>query len=232
MLDFIGMTLTAALMTEDVISLMTFMDIRRGAKLVVEGIFGLWIGFAAAAAASGWIATSRPFPVIGICVATPLVAAALVSAWPAGRAALLSLPTKLLIGLNIGRVLAALFLLIAIQGRLAGPFPHFAGWGDIVTGVVAVPSLFFAVETNLTAIAVWNYFGGADLVNAIFLGVTSVEGVAAVLFSTRLIGHAVFAVVIRAHSLGAVLSDRACHRRGAIAPPEDLMAEQDRLGAS
>jgi hypothetical protein len=27
-----------------------------------------------------------------------------------------------------------LFLLLAAEGRLAGPFPQFAGWGDIITG--------------------------------------------------------------------------------------------------
>jgi hypothetical protein len=153
MLDFVGTIVTAALMTVVVNALITFMDIGRAAKLVLAGIAGLWIGLAAAAAASGWLAVSRPFPVIGIFVATPLVAAAIASTWPAGRAALLVLPTKLLIGLNIGRVLAVLFLLLAMQGRLAGPFPYLAGWGDIITGVVAVPLLFVAVEKNATAIA-------------------------------------------------------------------------------
>jgi hypothetical protein len=176
MLDFVGTIVTAALMTVVVNALITFMDIGRAAKLVLAGIAGLWIGLAAAAAASGWLAISRPFPVIGIFVAAPLVAAAIASTWPAGRAALLALPIKLLIGLNIGRVLAVLFLLLAMQGRLAGPFPYFAGWGDIITGVVAVPLLFVAVEKNATAIAAWNYFGAADLVDAIFLGVTSAEG--------------------------------------------------------
>jgi hypothetical protein len=184
MVDFVGTIVTAALMTVVVNALITFMDIGRGAKLVLAGVAGLWMGLAAAAAASGWLAISRPFPVIGIFVAMPLIAVAIASAWPAGRAALLALPTKLLIGLNIGRVFAVLFLLLAAQGRLAGPFPHFAGWGDIITGVVAVPLLFVAVERNATAIAAWNYFGAADLVLAIFLGVTSAEGSPLQLFFT------------------------------------------------
>jgi hypothetical protein len=64
------------------------------------------------------------------------------------RAALLGLPTRLMIGLNIARVLAVLFLLLAAQGRLAGPFPFLAGWGDIITGVFAIPLLFAAVDAK------------------------------------------------------------------------------------
>jgi hypothetical protein len=92
---------------------------------------------------------------------------------------MLSLPMPLLIGLNIGRVFAVLFLLLAIDGRLAGPFPYFAGWGDIITGVFAVPALLLAQSApgrHRTAIAAWDLFGAGDLVLAIALGVTSAEG--------------------------------------------------------
>jgi hypothetical protein len=53
-----------------------------------------------------------------------------------------------MIGLNSARVLAVLFLLLAAQGRLAGPFPFLAGWGDIITGVFAIPLLFAAVDAK------------------------------------------------------------------------------------
>src|SRR5215831_856165 len=107
MLDFIGTIVTAALMTLVVNALVIHLAIGRGAKLALAGIAGLWIGLAAAGSASGWMAIARPVPVIGIFVATPLVA----TASPAARAALLGLPTRLLIGLNIARVLAVLFFL-------------------------------------------------------------------------------------------------------------------------
>jgi hypothetical protein len=179
MLDFLGTIVTAALMVFAVNAMIIFMDISQRAKLTLAAIAGLWIGFAAAATAAGWIAISGPFPVIGIFVATPLVAAALASAWPAAREAMLSVPMPLMIGLNIGRVFAVLFLLLAVEGRLAGPFPFFAGWGDIITGVVALPLIWLAsnegAKTN-AAIAIWNLFGTADLVLAIALGVTSSQG--------------------------------------------------------
>jgi hypothetical protein len=72
-----------------------------------------------------------------------------------------------------------LFLMLAAEGRLTGPFPYSAAWGDIITGIVAVPVLWLLKEGNArytTAIAAWNLFGTADLVLAIGFGITSAEG--------------------------------------------------------
>ena len=178
MLDFTGTILTAALIVFVLTALLVFMDLSRAAKLWLAGVLGLWVGLAAASAASGWLSISRPVPVIGIFVATPLVAAALFASSAAGRAAMMSLPLPLMIGLNLGRVFAFLFLLLAAQGRLSGPFPHSAAWGDIITGVLAVPVLWLAQarERHTLAIAAWNVFGMVDLVAAIALGVMSGDG--------------------------------------------------------
>jgi hypothetical protein len=184
MLDFVGMVVIPALMVFAVNALVVFMDIPRGAKLILAAGAGLWIGLAAAAASAGWLAIAEPFPVIGIFVALPLAAAAIATTWPGARKALLGLLLPLLIGLNIGRVFAVLFLLLAVEGRLAGPFPYFAGLGDIITGVVAIPLVWLARETKgqTARIAAWNWFGAADLVLAIFLGVTSAQGAPLQLF--------------------------------------------------
>jgi len=178
MLDFVGTLVTAALMTFVVNALVVFMDVPRAAKLVLAGLIGLWIGLAAAAGAAGWLAISEPVPVMGVFVATPLAAAAIATAWPGSRRALLGLPMPLMIGLNTGRIFAVLFLLLAAAGRLAGPFPHFAGWGDIITGAIALPllGLLRAEGRHTAAIHLWNAFGMADLVLAITLGVTSAVG--------------------------------------------------------
>jgi len=177
MLDFIGTVVSVALMVFVTGAVITFIETSRGAKLVLSAIFGAWIGLCAAVAAAGWIAISRPFPVIGVFVATPLVAAVLASASPAARAAMLGLPMPLIIGLNVGRVFAVLFLLLAAEGRLAGPFPYFAALGDIITGVVALPMMRRATAAgHRAAVTAWNLFGTADLVLAITLGVTSAEG--------------------------------------------------------
>jgi hypothetical protein len=179
MLDFIGTLVTAALMVFAVNAVIVFMDISRFAKLALALASGLWIGLSAAAGAAGMIAISKPFPVVGIFVALPLLAAAIATSWPAARRAMLSVPMPLMIGLNIGRIFAVLFFLLAAEGRLSGPFSVFAGWGDIITGVVAVPLLWLVNREGTrraNVIAAWNLFGAADLALAITLGVTSAEG--------------------------------------------------------
>jgi hypothetical protein len=179
MLDLAGTIGTAGLMVFITSALTIFLDISRGAKLALSAIMGLWIGVCAAAAAAGVVATSRPFPLIGIFVALPLTAAAIATAWPAARKAMLSIPMQAMIGLNVGRVLAVFFLLLAAEGRLAGPFPYFAAGGDIITGIVALPMMRLAAMPSAErtgTITAWNLFGIADLGLAIVLGVTSAEG--------------------------------------------------------
>ena len=110
----------------------------------------------------------------------PMVAtAALAALSPMWRAALLGLPAPLLIGLNVNRVFGVLFLALVAAGRLSGPFPFSAGWGDIITGVLALPAMWLALRRppgGLPLIAAWNAFGTLDLVAALALGVMSVPG--------------------------------------------------------
>jgi hypothetical protein len=179
MLDFIGMVITATLMVLVVNTLITFMDVPRVAKVTLAAVFGVWIGLAAAAAGAGWLLISRPVPVVGLFVAVPLLAAALATAWPAAREAMLRIPMPVMVALNIVRVFAVLFLVLAAEGRLTGPFPYSAAWGDIITGIVAVPVLWLlkdGVARHTTAISAWNLFGAADLILAIAFGITSTEG--------------------------------------------------------
>jgi hypothetical protein len=175
MLDFAGTIATVALMVFIVVALLLFADMSRRAKLLLAGLLGLWIGLAAAASAAGWLAIPRPFPVMGLFVAAPLLAAAIAASQPDARRAMLSLPMSLMVGLNIGRVFAVLFLLLVAEGRLSGPFAYSAAWGDIITGAVALPLLWLAHDSSRhrMAIHLWNAFGMADLVAAIGLGVAS-----------------------------------------------------------
>jgi hypothetical protein len=179
MLDFIGMVITATVMVLFVNVLTTFMDISRVAKLALAAVIGVWIGLAAAAAGAGWLPIARPVPVVGLFVVVPLLVTALATTWPAARKAMLSMPMSAMVAINIVRVFAVLFLMLAAEGRLTGPFPYSAAWGDIITGVVAVPVLWLLKDgaaRHATAIGAWNLFGTADLVLAIALGITSSEG--------------------------------------------------------
>jgi hypothetical protein len=179
MLDFIGTVITAALMVLVVNTLTIVMDASRAARITLAAVIGVWIGLAAAVAQAGWLPISRPIPVVGLFVMVPLVAAALATAWPAAREAMPSIPMPVMVALNVARVFAVLFLMLAAEGRLSGPFPYSAAWGDIITGAAAVPLLWLLKDggaRHATTIAVWNLFGAADLVLAIGFGVTSAEG--------------------------------------------------------
>jgi len=176
MLDFVGTVATATMIVLFVATVVLGMDAPRSAKLWVAAIAGLWAGLCAAAGAAGWLAINKPFPLVGPFVAAPLLAAAVAATFPTARRAMLSLPMPMMVGLNTGRVLGFLFLMLAAEGRLAGPFPYSAAWGDMITGAVALLLAFAGVTgRSPLLLGAWNLFGLADLVLAIGLGVTSGE---------------------------------------------------------
>src|SRR5262249_37756493 len=90
MLDFIGMVITATAMALFIATLTNFMDASRTARITLAAVIGVWIGLAAAAAGAGWIKIAQPVPVVGLFVVVPLLVAALATAWPAARQAMLS----------------------------------------------------------------------------------------------------------------------------------------------
>jgi len=61
---------------------------------------------------------------------------------------------------------------------MSGAFPRAAGWGDISSGVVALPLIWLAREPaqNKPVLQLWNAFGMRDLVTAIVLGGMSAPG--------------------------------------------------------
>lgn len=179
MLDFIGTTVITAVMVVNINAVVSSLPVSRRQRIAAAVAVGLWIGLAAASATTGLFTVSRPFPYIGLFVVFPLVAiAALAVLSPAWRAALLGLPAPLLIGLNVSRVFGVFFLFLAAAGRLSGPFPISAGWGDIATGVLALPALWLALRPSQggqSLLAGWNVFGALDLVVAVMLGITSAQ---------------------------------------------------------
>ena len=177
MLDFTGTIVIVATMVVVINAVISSLSITRLQRLGVALAVGVWIGLAAAFASSGLLAVAQPFPLIGAFVMLPLAAtAALAAISPAWRTALIGLPMPLLVGLNIGRLLGVFFLLLAADGRLGGPFPYSAGWGDIIVGALALPALWLASRPVPQApgfLAAWNIFGALDLIVAVALGVTS-----------------------------------------------------------
>jgi hypothetical protein len=181
MLDLIGTIFLTAAVAVNLNATITAMPLSSIQKLTTVTITGLWIGFAIALATTGIYApTSTPIPVVGLMVAVPLIVVGAMAAFSASvRKALSTLPLPLLIGLNTLRIFTGgLMVLDAWQGRLSGPFPQSAGWGDIIVGLTAIPLIAAARDLpgNRGAVLAWNILGTLDLVTAVALGVLSAPG--------------------------------------------------------
>ena len=182
MLELIGTTVLTAVIAVILYAVIAMMPLSPVQKLTTATIAGLWIGFAIALGTTGiYAVAATPVPAVGVMVALPSIvigAAALLSSGV--RATLLALPVPLLLGLNALRILPGAFiLLLASQGKLSGPFPQSAGWGDIIVGVIAIPLMLVAARNfagSRSAVLAWNILGTLDLMEAVALGVLSAPG--------------------------------------------------------
>jgi hypothetical protein len=106
------------------------------------------------------------------------------------RSIIASIPQHWLIGIQAFRVLGGLFLIRYIQGQLPGVFAIPAGFGDLLTGILApivAYSWYAGKPWARGAAIVWNLFGMADLVNAVTLGALTGGGASGIVFPTVLI---------------------------------------------
>jgi hypothetical protein len=180
MLDFIGTIVLVAAIIVSINALTGAMPISASQRIVLSVGAGLWTGLAAALAAANLFLGTNPIgpPVIGTMIALPLVATAVAaSISPSVRASLLGMPMPFLIALNLWRLAGGFFLLLAAEGRLGGPFPTSAGWGDVITGVLALPVAWLALRGQASPLVwAWNTFGMLDLVAALAFGIISANG--------------------------------------------------------
>jgi hypothetical protein len=182
MLDLIGSIVGMSAVSIDLVAFTQALPGTLARRLGLGAIAGAWVGLATALGAAGELAFTpgNPVPLIGVLLALPLLTVAVLAlSSQRVRSALLAVPMPLLIGLNSLRVLGVLFLLLAVTGRLSGPFPYFAGIGDIITGASALPlalSLARSQRPSAAVIRNWNIFGALDLVVAVSLGITSANG--------------------------------------------------------
>ncbi len=182
MLNVIGALSLGVICTVDFVVLIGLAKIERSAKVAAFTIAGIWVALLVAIGAVGGFGAGVlgpfPAPMIPFLI---LATGALVAwfAWPEFRRALLSLPLAGLIGIHAFRILGVYFLILHAQGRLAAPFATSAGWGDIATGIIAIP-LAALIASKGTAprwlLRVWNAFGTLDLLTAISLGALSAPG--------------------------------------------------------
>jgi hypothetical protein len=175
MIDFIE-TIAIASVGAALLAVVCSVPHKRAWTVVVGAVLGAWAGLAIAVAASGKLAEA---PILGMLVALPLVVtAALVLAFPAVRAALLSIPTPLIIALNAFRIIGLEFLVLASVGRVSGPFPFSAGCGDVLVALLAIPVAILATRTRASdpRIITWNVLGTLDFVSAYALAIVSANG--------------------------------------------------------
>lgn len=153
----------------------------RGKKLIGTAavsaaiVFG-WLAAVALLGRADVFAASpeRRLPVILLGVGLPVVLGrALLSRWPAFRHLVEGVPQAWLMGVQLYRVLGAIFLLAYAQGLMPGEFALPAGLGDVGVGLAAplVAYAFTRRGRSAHRVAVtWNLLGIADLVVAVTMG--------------------------------------------------------------
>lgn len=182
MLDLLGSVVAMATVAVTLVALTHALPGSLARRLTIAAVGGGWVGLAMDLGATGRLAFSPdlPAPLIGVLLVAPLLAIGVLAATRQQvRASLLAIPLQLLIGLNALRILGVLFLLDFVAGTVRGPFPFFAGLGDIITGALAIAlalSMTSPKVPSARAIAGWNAFGALDLVVAVGLGITSAPG--------------------------------------------------------
>jgi hypothetical protein len=152
------------------------------ARLRIIAGFALWFTLIVLASALDLLDPVKGFgvPALGFAILVPIAVMAFAAAgsgerWQQVRA----IPMPAVILPHVLRILAIQFLLLWTGGRLTAPFAPIAGWGDIITGVTAVP-VAWAVWRQAAGwrplAVIWNLFGAADLITAVSLGVLSAPG--------------------------------------------------------
>jgi hypothetical protein len=182
MLDLVGAIVGMSAIGINLVAITNALPGTLAQRLGLAAIAGAWVGLASGLGAAGTLGFSpdNPVPLIGVLFAVPLLVVGVLAFRSQGvRAALLAVPMEVLIGLNSLRVLGVLFLLLAVTGRLSGPFPYSAALGDIITGALAIPLALNVARSgraSFRAVRLWNIFGTLDLVVAVTLGITSAAG--------------------------------------------------------
>ena len=182
MFDIIGSLVLSAIAVIDVAVLVGFAHVTLPTKAIAYVVAAAWFIMIVAITAVGGFAPGAigplPGPVLPFAI---LVIGGLVAwfAWPEFHKKMLSIPLAALLGVNIFRIGGVFFLMLMTQGRLAAPFAPSAGWGDIITGLAAIPLAWMAARGRAPSKGVliaWNTFGTLDLFAAIAFGVLSAGG--------------------------------------------------------
>jgi hypothetical protein len=156
--------------------------LRTGICLAVALPLVAWFVFIWNVAAAGAF-EARPgaLPFLPIAIVLPIVIALpLLTRSQRIAAAIDAAPASWLIGLQVYRVIGGNFLVLwAYGGAIPGVFALPAGVGDVLTGLLALPTALYlasgAPHSHTVAIA-WNVLGIADLISGVSLGAVTSPG--------------------------------------------------------
>ncbi|MFC5760270.1 hypothetical protein [Rhizobium sp. GCM10022189] len=141
----------------------------------------LWHGAAWAIVANGLLlpgATAIPLLPLMIVVPTAIVIVLLLRSRRIATV-LDAMPAHWLVGLQAYRVIGAVFLANWAVGTTPGIFALPAGTGDVITGLMALPTAVVLAggrQGSIRSALFWNLFGIADLVVAVTLGALTTPG--------------------------------------------------------
>lgn len=147
-------------------------------RVATAAFLAAWLGLALLLApAPASLAGRDPYsitPLIPLfAVVPPLLAAAWFARSPALRAVLAAVPVSALVGIQVYRLIGAVFLVLLVRGVVPAHFALPAGWGDVAVGLAA-PLVALALARGIRGAAAlglaWNAFGLLDLVVAVGMG--------------------------------------------------------------
>ena len=151
---------------------------RRRVRIGGAGYLGAWLGAALALAPpSATVLAADPLaltPLVPLFILAPTSIAILgIALSPTLRKVAAAAPLPMVVGVQVYRLIGAVFVVLLAQGQLPAHFALPAGWGDIAVGLGA-PLVALALARRLggaRALAVgWNVFGLLDLIVAVGMG--------------------------------------------------------------
>jgi hypothetical protein len=152
-------------------------ELRRQQRWRLWAISSGWLATVTVASAAGLFTTAGlGVRALGATVALPFLALFVFRRSATLKTLGATVPLGFVVLLHVGRLIGAEFLVMHAAGRLPATFARSAGWGDVITAVLAVPvaaMIYRGAPMWRTAALAWNVLGTADLLAAIALGVGS-----------------------------------------------------------
>jgi len=154
---------------------------RHGSRsgMATASVLAAWLALALLLGSAGWFRANPDgyFQPIALGLVLPIaVGLFLFRSSPALRTLVAATPQRLLVGVQLYRVLGLLFIAAYFIHGLYGTFAWLAGIGDILVGIAATGIALLWHGRTKHQVRTWNYLGIADLVMAVSLGFLSSPG--------------------------------------------------------